>query len=29
MKSRLYEGTVRHRRLHPTRHEFHYRVFMP
>ncbi len=29
MKSRLYEGVVRHRRLHPTRHEFSYRVFMP
>jgi len=29
MKSRLYEGVVRHRRLHPTPHEFSYRVFMP
>jgi DUF1365 family protein len=29
MKSRLYEGVVRHRRLHPTTHEFSYRVFMP
>jgi len=29
LKSRLYEGVVRHRRLHPTRHEFSYRVFMP
>lgn len=29
MKSRLYEGVVRHRRLHPTSHEFSYRVFMP
>ena len=29
MKSRLYEGVVRHRRLRPTAHEFSYRVFMP
>ncbi|MCB1709973.1 MAG: DUF1365 domain-containing protein [Halioglobus sp.] len=29
MRSRLYEGVVRHRRLHPTPHEFSYRVFMP
>lgn len=29
MKSRLYEGVVRHRRLHPRNHEFSYRVFMP
>ena len=29
MRSRLYEGTVRHRRVHPTSHEFSYRVFMP
>jgi DUF1365 family protein len=29
VKSRLYEGTVKHRRLHPTAHEFSYRVFMP
>ena len=29
MRSRLYEGMVRHRRLHPTSHEFSYRVFMP
>jgi DUF1365 family protein len=29
MRSRLYEGVVRHRRLHPTSHEFSYRVFMP
>ena len=29
MKSRLYEGTVRHRRLKPRIHEFQYRVFMP
>lgn len=29
MKSRIYEGLLRHRRLHPTEHEFTYRVFMP
>lgn len=29
MKSRLYEGTVRHRRLQPRSHQFQYRVFMP
>jgi len=29
MKSRLYEGLVRHRRLQPTSHAFSYRVFMP
>ncbi|MGL4565594.1 MAG: DUF1365 family protein, partial [Halioglobus sp.] len=29
MRSRLYEGVVRHRRLHPRSHEFSYRVFMP
>lgn len=29
MKSRLYEGQVRHRRVQPTAHEFSYRVFMP
>ena len=29
MKSRLYEGLVRHRRLRPRHHEFSYRVFMP
>ncbi len=29
MKSRLYEGVVRHRRLLPRSHEFSYRVFMP
>ena len=29
MKSRIYEGVVRHRRLHPKKHEFSYRVFMP
>ena len=29
MKSRLYEGTVRHRRHSPRNHEFQYRVFMP
>ena len=29
MKSRLYEGVVRHRRLQPRHHEFSYRVFMP
>ena len=29
MKSRLYEGVVRHRRLRPASHEFSYRVFMP
>lgn len=29
MRSRLYEGVIRHRRLHPRSHEFSYRVFMP
>ena len=29
MKSRLYEGQVRHRRVQPKAHEFSYRVFMP
>lgn len=29
MKSRLYEGVVRHRRVSPREHEFQYRVFMP
>ena len=29
MRSRLYEGQVRHRRLLPREHEFSYRVFMP
>lgn len=29
MKSRLYEGVVRHRRLLPRSHEFSYRIFMP
>jgi len=29
VKSRLYEGLVRHRRILPTAHEFSYRVFMP
>ena len=29
MKSKLYEGVVRHRRLRPASHEFSYRVFMP
>ena len=29
MKSRLYEGLLRHRRLTPRPHEFEYRVFMP
>lgn len=29
MKSRLYEGVIRHRRLHPHSHQFSYRVFMP
>ena len=29
MKSCLYEGIVRHRRLSPRSHEFQYRVFMP
>lgn len=29
MKSRLYEGLLRHRRLAPRQHEFEYRVFMP
>jgi len=29
VKSRLYEGVVRHRRLQPRHHEFRYRVFMP
>ncbi|NQX88725.1 MAG: DUF1365 domain-containing protein [Halioglobus sp.] len=29
MKSRLYEGLLRHRRLSPRQHSFQYRVFMP
>lgn len=29
MKSRLYEGVLRHRRLTPRSHAFEYRVFMP
>lgn len=29
MKSRLYEGRLRHRRVQPRAHEFSYRVFMP
>jgi len=29
MKSRLYEGVLRHRRLSPRQHDFRYRVFMP
>jgi len=29
MKSRLYEGVLRHRRLSPRQHAFQYRVFMP
>jgi len=29
VKSRLYEGVVRHRRYTPRAHSFHYRVFMP
>lgn len=29
MKSRIYEGVVRHRRLKPRQHQFSYRVFMP
>ena len=29
MKSRLYEGVIRHRRLQPHSHQFSYRVFMP
>ncbi|MDC0362329.1 DUF1365 domain-containing protein [Halioglobus sp.] len=29
MKSRLYEGILRHRRTHPKQHAFQYRVFMP
>lgn len=29
MKSRLYEGLLRHRRVSPRRHEFRYKVFMP
>ena len=29
MKSKLYEGVIRHRRLHPRSHQFSYRVFMP
>jgi len=29
VKSRLYEGVIRHRRLHPRSHQFSYRVFMP
>lgn len=29
MRSRLYEGVLRHRRVAPRKHEFSYRVFMP
>ena len=29
MKSMIYEGVVRHRRLEPRQHQFSYRVFMP
>jgi DUF1365 family protein len=29
VKSRLYEGVIRHRRVHPRFHQFSYRVFMP
>jgi len=29
VKSRIYEGVVRHRRVSPRHHEFHYRVAMP
>ena len=29
MKSRIYEGVVRHRRLTPRHHQFSYNVFMP
>jgi len=29
VKSRIYEGVVRHRRLTPRQHQFSYRVFMP
>ena len=29
VKSRLYEGVLRHRRVSPRGHEFQYRVFMP
>jgi DUF1365 family protein len=29
VKSRLYEGMLRHRRVSPRAHEFQYRVFMP
>ena len=29
MKSRLYEGLLRHRRVSPKQHAFQYRVFMP
>ena len=29
MKSRLYQGTLRHRRHQPRSHRFSYRVFMP
>lgn len=29
MKSRIYEGVVRHRRVSPRRHEFQYKIAMP
>ena len=29
MRSRLYTGVLRHRRMSPRRHAFQYRVFMP
>jgi DUF1365 family protein len=29
VKSKIYEGVVRHRRLEPRQHQFSYRVFMP
>ncbi|MFK8050155.1 MAG: DUF1365 domain-containing protein [Halioglobus sp.] len=29
MKSRIYEGRLRHRRVTPQQHDFEYRVFMP
>ncbi|MEH6592094.1 MAG: DUF1365 domain-containing protein [Halioglobus sp.] len=29
MKSRLYEGTLRHRRISPRKHEFEYKLCMP
>lgn len=29
LKSRIYEGTLRHRRMVPAGHQFEYRVFMP